>query len=422
MTALPAAACAPSAPTPTTSAPTTTTTAPTPTTSAPTTTTTRRTVFKRLAFVVTPAAALDVAAQWQLFTREPLLGAVNTTVGLSFLATAVLVSVELGQRRVALALAGAGVFWPLYGAGAWLAGPLPLLCTLQGPLPGVLAAWGLLHYPTPWANEKRERLLLVLFAAVQSLVFAVVLTARPDWHYFPPDTVWLPAWPNRQLFDILKIFYHGSHGLLAVCVAVAMPIRIRRLSGPDRHIMTPLALAVALAALATALSVPVELAGPAPPTKTPPARSRDTAECCSPASRPPSGGRTAAHPQPERGLRAGRPARLRHRRRRVLPALREALADPTLEILYWMPDTCCYIDADRRGSDGRPPTAARTGGRHPRRRRRTPRPGRRRPRAAAASPARRAGRPRAGPVAGQRPAARPDPRPDRPRPPNPANG
>jgi hypothetical protein len=334
MTARPEAARAPSPPSPTSPA--------------------LRIAIRRLALGVPPAAALGVAAQWPLFSLEPLLAAVNLAVGLSFLATGVLVSTETGQGRVATALAGAGVLWPMPAAAAWTAGPLPLLATLVGPLAGVLAAWGLLHYPTPWVNKRREKLLLGLLAAVQSLVLAVVLTAEPGWHYLPRDTVWLPAWPNRHLFDTLKIVYHGSHGLLAFCVAAAMPIRIRRLSGPDRHIMTPLALAVAVAALATALSVPFELAGP--PNEDP-RRTYHVIHGVLLAGIPAAFLVAALRRILSRNAISVLVGRLGSTTDVdvVLPALREALTDPTLEILYWMPDTCYYIDT--AGEQRQPPAA-----------------------------------------------------------------
>ena len=38
------------------------------------------------------------------------------------------------------------------------------------------------------------------------------------------------------------------HSLSPLAVAVAIPLRTRRLAGPDRHIMTPVSVAVAVGA------------------------------------------------------------------------------------------------------------------------------------------------------------------------------
>jgi hypothetical protein len=160
--------------------------------------TARATVAVRLAVGLPLTAALGLAAQWPVLSVDPLPAVVTVVVGLSFLATGVLVSVEPGQGRVAAVFRRRRGALALVGARVWEdAGPIPLLAVLEGPLAGLLAAWALLHYPTRWATRRRERMLLGLLAATQSLVLTVVVTAEPEWHGLPADATWLPAWPNR---------------------------------------------------------------------------------------------------------------------------------------------------------------------------------------------------------------------------------
>jgi hypothetical protein len=300
-------------------------------------------VVARLAVGLPLTAALGLAAQWPTLPDEPLLVVGTLLVGLSFLTVGVLVSVEPGQGRVAATLAGAGVLWPLVGARAWVdVGPIPLLAILEGPLAGLLAAWGLLHYPTRWATRRRERVLLGLLAATQSLVLTVVVTAKPEWQGLPADATWLPAWPNQALFDIADILYRSSHGVLSVAVAVAIPLRIRGLSGPDRHIMIPLSAAVAVGALATALSVPVAFLDVSPQFQITYATAQQFCILSIPlafllAVLRRMFNRDAIWVLADR-LRSTTDVDM------VLLALREALTDPTLEIFYWMPATGGYVD------------------------------------------------------------------------------
>mgnify|MGYP003694665453 CR=1 FL=1 len=135
--------------------------------------------------------------------RRPTLVAISVTVGLSFLATGILV-VEPGQAGSPPPSAAAGVLWPLAGARVGGCRAAPPARHPGRPAARLLTAWGFLHYPTWWATRG---------ASGRS-----ACSPPRRWrcgrghrgaggHGLPPGNDLAPAWPNPTLYDIARIAY-----------------------------------------------------------------------------------------------------------------------------------------------------------------------------------------------------------------------
>jgi signal transduction histidine kinase len=213
----------------------------------------RRRVTVALLAGIPLLAVFCVVAQWPLWNPGNLgLAGANLLVTVSFYATAVFVCAEPRHRLTGAALAAAAFLWPLNWVNEWHVGPLPLLAALEGPLAGLIAVWALLRYPVPWSRRRYEVISAAVLLLVQGTASLPVLTSRPQWHGLPPHTVWLAWWPDREAYTLAQLTYNYGVVVVAVAAVLALTLRLARLTGPDRQVMRPVMAGIIVAGSLTA--------------------------------------------------------------------------------------------------------------------------------------------------------------------------
>ncbi|MEN3309321.1 MAG: hypothetical protein V7603_5523 [Micromonosporaceae bacterium] len=286
-------------------------------------------------------AGVGVLAQWPLVCNGNLLLVVaNSAVSLAFYAAAEFVAGETGHRRTATAFLIASVATPLNWLNEWGVGPLPLVASVLGPLSSLVGSWGLLRYPVHWSDVRQERAVLAWFAAVQVCELVGVVTSRPQWHGFPADAWWPTVAANHTAWNLFGTLYPVVTASTAVTVAVLLGYRVSRLSGLDRRAMAPVALAVAGGAVLTVAANAVFVMRAPDNTLNTVYAVQGILFVIIPVSLLVAAVRRWAAPESGRLVRhlarAGG-------RTRVQEVLREALADPTLQLLY-RADGDGYVD------------------------------------------------------------------------------
>ncbi|MGF7237867.1 MAG: hypothetical protein ACQSGP_23335 [Frankia sp.] len=285
--------------------------------------------------------------------HQPLLFGVNIAVAVSFSAAGAIVWDEPGQRATAIAFAIASILWPAAWLNEWRVGPYPLISTLVGPTPVLVAAWGLLRFPRPWFSGRAGRRVLALLVFVATWIVPVVVFSRPAWNGFPPDGAWPTIWPNRTAFHAATLFYDVGTIAVTIGFGALFVIRPSRMSGPDRRYAVPVAWATGAAGLASAVTGLGWMLGDSENVRY---WFSDVEGCVLvgvPAAilavvirRRLDGGRVAAFAQRLRGTSDIR---------QVRSALREMLSDPSAQLWYWMASDE-WLDAD--GVSGPPPDGA----------------------------------------------------------------
>lgn len=211
----------------------------------------------RASVVTVAVVAFGALAQWPLAGRQGWLFAGNLTVSAGFAAGSVLLSDELKHTPARRALLVASLLWSIAWVQVWDAGPLPFIASLTGPAPALVAIWGLLRFPQPWRSRRASRAVLAVMIALQAEGAAITLT---EDH---PAGPWWPRISAPGLHAVLLAVYNAG-GIAATALFAGLFIaRTRRLRGHELRITLPIAAAVGLGALATAVSTAADALGAA---------------------------------------------------------------------------------------------------------------------------------------------------------------
>jgi signal transduction histidine kinase len=310
------------------------------------------------AVVVPVGGGFALLAQWPLWVHDPVLAGINVLVTITFLMTAALLSEEPGQRTTAWALALAGVFYSLSWVNEWNVGPLPLIASVLGLLSDLFGAWALLRYPESRLRRWYDRgFVLVALVWLVGGPLVLALTSLPSWHQFNPAAWWPSLFPNRELFAAATRVFDVGAILLAVCFSVLLLLRLWQLRGVERHVALPV-MAAAVAAGIFAGVVMVSEVASLPDA----AMSRVFAVDGLVWLAVPGAFLVAVL---QRRLLRSRVADVVLRVtgpvtvETIREILRDAVRDPSLEVLYWVSEYEVYADPSGRRVDP-PPT---TGGR-----------------------------------------------------------
>jgi signal transduction histidine kinase len=302
----------------------------------------------RVAAVVVPVGGgLALFAQWPLWLAAPFLAGVNVVVTVTFLMTAVLLSEEPGQRTTAWALGLAGVFYSVSWVNEWNVGPLPLIASVLGLLSDLFGAWALLRYPEPRLRRWHDRGFML--AALVWLVggpLVQALVSRPSWYPFGPAAWWPSLFPSRRLFAVVTQVFELGAIALAVCFSVLLLMRLWQLRGVERHVALPVMVAAVAAGIFAGV-VTVSQVVDLPDAEMNRVYAMDGLVWLA----VPAGFLVAVL---QRRLLRSRVADVVLRVtgpvtiETIREILREAVRDPSLEVLYWVPEYEVYADPSGR--------------------------------------------------------------------------
>ena len=287
---------------------------------------------------------LALATQWPIWDRAPALAVVNGVVTTAFLVTGALMAHYQEQRANGRLLAATGVAW----SGVWLDGwnePVLSMVALFCPSLYVVAAGTvLLRYPAPRLPSARERVFVaVLFGWLLVIYLASALTPgmgsvgnlgqRP---YRPP-----PLLPAEAAAFIRTADWVGAVLLVAAFVALLVA-KARRARGLDRGELVP----VLIGAVATGISMLSYRVGRVLAETDESVTALRLVHAISLLAVPVAFAGAALRRRLERGAVADVVAGLSGAAtvEEVRDRLRRALRDPSLEVLYWVPEERSYVD------------------------------------------------------------------------------
>lgn len=185
---------------------------------------------------------LTVAVQWPAVASELEFVVVNVAVVLSMVGLGCYLS-RVDERFSGICFMVAGAGWivtgldvhPRWGsAPSWLFG---------GALVYTSIGWGILRYGRPYL-ARRERLFVVCcVAATTGMCTLLMLFSRPEWLAYSPEALWLTVWPNPTTTAVLNLVACvGYLGLGCLFASVAFR-RLTETSPVQRRIQRPLVLA-----------------------------------------------------------------------------------------------------------------------------------------------------------------------------------
>jgi signal transduction histidine kinase len=299
------------------------------------------------------AGAFTVACVWPARSHSMFAFAGIVAVAASFAVTGAALAGKTAGGGIGGPLALASLLWGVSWSGVWEIGPLPALSILAGAAFWAVIAWGCLRYPYRRLQDGAERLFTAVLVFLPSLAVGYIVVSRPDWLGFDPNVWWPAPLADETLSAVLQ---HGI-GPVALLMTLAFVVlarrRLRRTAEVERGQLVPVAAAFAIAGFcagttfifqitprgnaigaafipltAALLGVPLAFAGAVVRRRVVRAAAADLL------------------------LRLASPATVET----VRAALSDTLHDPTLQVLYRLPDSGDYVDGS--GSPAEPPTPA----------------------------------------------------------------
>jgi signal transduction histidine kinase len=307
----------------------------------------------RAAGWVAAATAYGLWVQWPRFGRDSVVMVLgDVAVGVGLVVTGLLLSGEPGQRRNGRLFTVAGFGRLTSELGLRTVGPLPTLGWLANPIPGLLLMVIILRYPQEKITDKLNR------RAVQVIVTTIVVLHVINGVTWSP---WYDGWPEEMWWPLVymigqpgrAIIFHTYWAVSAVSALVVMILVARRLTkaqGLLRRELAPVVIGAFVVgagsfvgvALLTNIAGTLDVGplgfyvGSLPFLLIPAAfivasiqRRLDRAAVAEAVT-------SVQQPATVESVRQG---------------LRQALADPALDVLVWLPDQQIYVDAEGRPSE-----------------------------------------------------------------------
>ena len=236
--------------------------------------------------------------------------------------------------------------WP----PSWLVGPLPIISFLLGYFWFVCGGLALIRYPDSRLSHRSDGIYFLVMASWIALFkIAIAVVSRPEWNRYPTVAWWPTLLPDHTLHDELRSTFSVGIAVIALPLLALLVRKARRSHGLDRLDSMPvvvaacavticgsayfLALLVPLPAVADALRIAGSIATLITPIaflaavlQRRLARTAVADLVLSLAEQPSVDG--------------------------VQQAIRTALHDPDLTVLFWLADTGAYVDADGGAWDG----------------------------------------------------------------------
>jgi signal transduction histidine kinase len=209
------------------------------------------------AAILAVLGCLGAVAELPLWSRTPVLAAVNMFTSLAMILTGLLLRQEQGQRGVAWALILAGVCRPLDFIDAWTGGPWPVYAVVFGGIDRVFGAWAVLRYPRPRLARFERVYVIALMSWMLVARSMLVLTSTAQSNGYAPSSWWPSLIPAVRLSGVLGTVDNCVEGLFGVVLLVLLILRLIRTRGLDRVVIAPITaagIAAVIAASATAIA------------------------------------------------------------------------------------------------------------------------------------------------------------------------
>ena len=285
-----------------------------------------------------------MASQWALFREDAAFALANVGVGTTLGLIGIIVGYDREQRGTGWLFALTGILWLVSWCTEWPVGPVPVVSLVLGQTSLAFGAWVVLRYPGSRLARPAERwYVLTLFSWLTAGELLLVLVSRPEWTDIAGSVWWPRITENHHLFHLIGQVYSVGILVFAVAFMILLGQRLSAARGVARSEQVPLAVVAGATATLTIsemtagfydlpqnemfvvwmvegiamLAAPIAFAVVALQQRLARLAVADLVL---------SVGGTAT---PES----------------VLHALRQALRDPDLEILYWMPQSGTHVSA-----------------------------------------------------------------------------
>jgi signal transduction histidine kinase len=273
----------------------------------------------------------------------------NWLVTVAFAVTAMVLAEETGQRGNARLFAGMAVFWTA-GLFAWVPYFGPFVTWFCSPLVFPFTATVLLRYPEPRLHRRIEKTFItVVVGWLVGLHLFWGAVSKPAWLGYPADSWWPTLYPYGGASTAAGAVYDLGSLVLIAAFFVLVVRRLRRTRTVDRRTLTP----VVVASIALGAVVTIDVAARLVPVSSAVMDRIFTIEAVMMLLIPGAflvatiRGRLARAAVADLVLSLAHPTTVEA----VRDGLRQALCDPALDVLYWVPATQDYVDSAGRGKD-----------------------------------------------------------------------
>jgi signal transduction histidine kinase len=298
---------------------------------------------RRLVAAAVGIAVVCVVAFWPMWHSETLSATINLLVVVSFVATGVALWDDPSQHGNARALVLCGVLYLVSWLNAWQIGLFPLLSDIFGDLWFVAGALALLRYPDRTLAERSERCFMVVLGIWAGLLPALAAVfSLPRWHDFESTVWWVTFYPDRRIADWVASVFDLGVAVAAGILLVLLIRRFRRIHGMYRVDSIPVTVAAGCVAIGGGTYM---IANLLPHSDQSLAALLNVIGVCSLAT-PIAFLTTVLRRRLVRASVADLVLGLSSTPSvaGVQEALREALRDPTLRMLLWLPTQGVYVD------------------------------------------------------------------------------
>ncbi|WP_433503360.1 sensor histidine kinase [Pseudonocardia halophobica] len=192
-----------------------------------------------------------------LWAPHPLLAGTNWLAVIAFATVAVLTLQDEEHRNYKWLFFGCCLCWAVGLAGSRAIGPLPVLAAIAEPLTFVFVAAVLLRYPRAGLTRRSERTFIVLlFLWLLPGRVIWVVTSDPAWYGYDEAVWWPTLLPSVGISQYVEIVYYIGAVAIALAVVAFNALRLHRSRGFDRRVLVP----VLFATVGVAATVSVHVA------------------------------------------------------------------------------------------------------------------------------------------------------------------
>ncbi|WP_285619519.1 histidine kinase [Kineosporia sp. NBRC 101677] len=213
--------------------------------------------WSRTIAVTLGLSAVGAVVMGPLWREYPVVAVGSLLFGAMLTCAGVILWEEPGHRVTGGLLIGAAQLWALGWSEEWAFGPMPLISGISSFVALSLAVWAMFRYPDPALLDRAERAFVtVLGVVLVGGILAQDVTMRPEWKHYDPDSWWITVYADRSLNEAVVQVVSAGQLILAGLFTVLWMVRIRRMRGLDRQVLTPMAIAAPATTLA-AVTVPI---------------------------------------------------------------------------------------------------------------------------------------------------------------------